>query len=330
MTNCIVHIGTHKTGTTTIQDFFSRNRDLLLEQGIDFPEIGRTGKGAQAHRHFSTYMRDLPQEYPGDFADFEFQVRTWTPEAETVVLSSEDFYFGSRANRVGRLKNLMPTMSRVVLILREPASHVLSMFREGARSRLADTLPMFLDTQTAHLINARKGFAYYRYQQNIDTWAAAAPVEVLTYRPDMDLLPEFFDACGLSVDFSGLHEVVSQNLGRSKSDVALAATQLLNRSFRTGIMPKPRHSKLRRMLVAIDESTLTEHLRPYTHQITVPTERFLSAFDSQNPGMIDRFGPRPETVSTLEISPHLLEEVVNIVKALYAEIAQPVLASDPA
>ena len=42
MSKVILHIGTHKTGTTTIQDTFALNRNLLSGKGLVFPEIGKT------------------------------------------------------------------------------------------------------------------------------------------------------------------------------------------------------------------------------------------------------------------------------------------------
>src|SRR5437016_5255870 len=34
---CFLHIGTEKTGTTTIQSFLAQNRDRLREQGVMYP-----------------------------------------------------------------------------------------------------------------------------------------------------------------------------------------------------------------------------------------------------------------------------------------------------
>lgn len=33
-----LHIGTEKTGTTTLQSFLSKNRDALSKQGIIYPK----------------------------------------------------------------------------------------------------------------------------------------------------------------------------------------------------------------------------------------------------------------------------------------------------
>jgi hypothetical protein len=42
---CYIHIGTHKTGTTTLQTFFARNAAWLGRRGVHYPSAGRTQHG---------------------------------------------------------------------------------------------------------------------------------------------------------------------------------------------------------------------------------------------------------------------------------------------
>lgn len=46
-----LHMGTHKTGTTTIQDTLDRARDLLRGQGVLYPRAGRKHRGKAYQRH---------------------------------------------------------------------------------------------------------------------------------------------------------------------------------------------------------------------------------------------------------------------------------------
>ena len=41
----IIHIGTHKTGTTSIQNFFSRNRDEIFLEGFLYSSISNNHSG---------------------------------------------------------------------------------------------------------------------------------------------------------------------------------------------------------------------------------------------------------------------------------------------
>lgn len=40
MSKVVLHIGTEKTGTTSIQHFMSQNRQALLAKGIVYPNLG--------------------------------------------------------------------------------------------------------------------------------------------------------------------------------------------------------------------------------------------------------------------------------------------------
>ena len=53
MTALILHIGTEKTGTTSIQEFLGINRAALAEQGLHVPEF----LGARTHR-WAAYMAE--------------------------------------------------------------------------------------------------------------------------------------------------------------------------------------------------------------------------------------------------------------------------------
>jgi hypothetical protein len=46
-----IHIGTPKTGTTSIQAFFAGNRNALMQKGIYYPEVFAKGSGRAAANH---------------------------------------------------------------------------------------------------------------------------------------------------------------------------------------------------------------------------------------------------------------------------------------
>src|SRR5438309_11963248 len=49
--HCFLHIGTEKTGTTSIQNFLAQNRDHLREKGILYPRAA----GNQNHTALAAY-----------------------------------------------------------------------------------------------------------------------------------------------------------------------------------------------------------------------------------------------------------------------------------
>lgn len=60
MTGLILHIGTEKTGTTSIQEFLGINRAALAEQGLHVPEF----LGARSHR-WAAYMAENSDRVDG-------------------------------------------------------------------------------------------------------------------------------------------------------------------------------------------------------------------------------------------------------------------------
>jgi len=56
---CYLHIGTEKTGTTTIQNFFDLNRIILLEKGYIYTKnAGRTNHTLLAVAAYNLHRRD--------------------------------------------------------------------------------------------------------------------------------------------------------------------------------------------------------------------------------------------------------------------------------
>ena len=61
----IIHIGRHKTGTTSIQHFLVLNEELLLNQyGIYYPEIGRCPLFKYHHPLFSDWGANKKNDLP--------------------------------------------------------------------------------------------------------------------------------------------------------------------------------------------------------------------------------------------------------------------------
>lgn len=93
----VLHIGTHKTATTTIQDTFWENADLLAEHGMIYPRMGR----AKGHHGLVRDWAHLPEVYAlpdGSRAALKRINDAYAHQPVTVFLSSEEF---SRADPAG-------------------------------------------------------------------------------------------------------------------------------------------------------------------------------------------------------------------------------------
>lgn len=89
-----LHIGTHKTGTTSIQRFCTANRDELAEVGLLYPALGLGGYPAHYAHHrlaHATAGRDdvMEIEHVTHFLDL---VRSEVRPGQSVLISAEPYY----------------------------------------------------------------------------------------------------------------------------------------------------------------------------------------------------------------------------------------------
>ncbi len=146
MSEICIHIGTHKTGTTHIQNTLHANRRLLRKNGLFYPDIGRaTGQ----HVLTTRWITSLPAVYQAR----RDVLANWSkiePKDGIVFLSSEEF---SRAapDRVNwaELKTLLSRFERIriLCVLRNPVDFLQSTYLEVIKSRNLIPVPQFV-TQT--------------------------------------------------------------------------------------------------------------------------------------------------------------------------------------
>jgi hypothetical protein len=155
--NLLIHIGPHKTGTSSIQALLKDNVELLHRWGYHYPPSPlRNG----THQHIAYHLhgldvRQLPH-VPGDRADFSAsdvatEMATWLRRAHelschTVLISAEDFYAWSLENWVTFAQLLSEaeattgiTFSRVTICLtdRDIAERASSQYSQYLKAGLA-------------------------------------------------------------------------------------------------------------------------------------------------------------------------------------------------
>lgn len=97
MSRLIIHVGTHKTGTTAIQAFLAANRERLDAMGVVYPDATRFGLGKIAGIHHGVAAALARAESPGDpfpepLLRFRAHLRDRLAGGDAVILSSEAFY----------------------------------------------------------------------------------------------------------------------------------------------------------------------------------------------------------------------------------------------
>ncbi len=129
----VLHVGMHKTGTTSLQTMIARNREHFAAQGLYYPGTGQIGVGDGQHNLAWELLGDERFDpEAGSLADLADELREHRPPA--VLISSEDLeYLHDKPDRLVVLRDLHEDLgysTRVVITLREPSEYLESLYYE--------------------------------------------------------------------------------------------------------------------------------------------------------------------------------------------------------
>jgi hypothetical protein len=150
---CFLHIGTEKTATTTIQNFFDINRDILLEQGFIYTKTaGRTNNRALSVAAYNPSRRDDFTKDKGinsdsdllifqqnTIQDLEKELMEISNKDATVIFSSEHFQSRlTNLEEIERLRNILQNLGftdiSLIVYLRRPSDIANSLYSTAIRS----------------------------------------------------------------------------------------------------------------------------------------------------------------------------------------------------
>lgn len=116
-----IHIGPHKTGTTTIQSNLYLNENVLLSSGVLCPKSGRTSKTTAANHNLAWELRKKKNSRfdkdKGTWSDFIDEVKSH-PWISKVIISSEDFSLLSTSQIEEIRKKTINYNVKVIIYLR--------------------------------------------------------------------------------------------------------------------------------------------------------------------------------------------------------------------
>ena len=222
MTVCL-HVGLHKTGTSSIQAVLSAAHDSLLRHGVEFPLLGDPPVSPKAHRHFAAYLRDRGRIPPETRALIE----AWRPTQPRTVISAEGFSHGE-PEMIERARAYFGPDVHVICALRDPVSHIVSHHHQKSGSaRNVATLSDYVAGHHAEMIEAPE-IAYYAYDAKIARWSNAFRTSTLTYRGDGDMVDAFLRVA----EFEGMlgdYSAASKRRNVSIAPLTAAVMRVLTR-----------------------------------------------------------------------------------------------------
>lgn len=137
MAKVILHIGTHKTATTTIQDTFAANARVLARLGLSYPILGRYS----GHHGLVPNWPNRPKFYEladGPIESLAKIARKYAGSDQTVFISSEEFSRSGALEEIGRVRTALAPFEtiEVICVLRSQWQFLQSVYAEIAKTRL--------------------------------------------------------------------------------------------------------------------------------------------------------------------------------------------------
>lgn len=253
----VLHIGTGKTGSTTLQNVLGRSRAALVGGGTLYPRaFGRT-------RHLGFGFFVLPDAQlvrspewiragnaDKDPREFRRRVRRQlrreiTPDVHRLLISDEALYRRNEATvaRVRKFAEARGGSTRVVVYLRRQDDHLASNYQQvvkgGGIARMAEWA-------------ATEPLSMYDYHRHLARWRdhlGPATFVVRTFEPDRflrgSLVADFLDAAGLEVEEDELARAERRNESLCAEAVevlrVLNLHQVENHGARAGLIVNSGH-----------------------------------------------------------------------------------------
>ena len=130
----ILHVGTHKTGSTSLQHFLLLNKDYLLSQGIFYPTtkyhpVGQQRLAYAFNEQVSPHLSGIDSEVKDVFDEFNRVVNNTL--FSHMIISSENFAPGGDVSVIAKIKEFFFDYDVDVLIyLRRQDKYLQSIYRE--------------------------------------------------------------------------------------------------------------------------------------------------------------------------------------------------------
>lgn len=230
MKHVVLHIGTHKTGTSSLQHFWSINAHKLLAKGVLYPVTGRQdldGGPSPRHAMLSWRLARRPDLQQALAAEIE------AAEASTIILSSETF---SSYASLPRLLDNLEALARILegcrvsvaVFLRHQPDFMASFHNMKVRiGNVSEPMRGFLENEL------RGNTAQYDYLQLLAPWREAFGDQALrigfydrNFLRDRDIFATCMDLAGLDMDPAYDTSFPPQNT--SLGPLALEVTRILN------------------------------------------------------------------------------------------------------
>lgn len=249
MAVCLLHAGTHKTGTTSLQRLLGDNGDALSAAGVYVPRTGRPHKTALefgAHHNIAWQFTGDPRFDPsaGTFDGLISEVKN--AGRPLTVLSSEDFeYLHSRPGVLFHMRQELERAGftlRILVYLRQQDDYARSLYRELFNHGWDRTVDQYVDGILMNGMVVYRNFWVFEflYSRLLASFAYMAGFEnviarrFVPFRDDSDLVVDFVSVLrgeGAEISFADLKFPGRLNRSTAVTDVSAEAFRPLGERF---------------------------------------------------------------------------------------------------
>ena len=308
----ILHVGTPKTGSSSMQEFLENNRFRLLDQGIWYPIFGANREQGM-RRHRSAGHLSLVRELVQDDTDHRgkrlaAEIAALGKPIHTLVLSSENVLSHAIWPEKGTgdpirmiVEKLGLKEVEVAMVLRRQDAWFQSYYREllcnPFNHFLASPMTFFEDL-------SRRGLFDY---DDLTSHIAASPHVSRTH------VTSFGDMRAAGGSIPWMLDLLGHDGAGLEGSAALTTNESLTDAMAGNIrMLKMQHPFRWRVAQFFDEITTAQELRdaPYTlissddwDRIDARLAAHLAAFDARFPGERPAKRPGPEDAASLPVLP---------------------------
>jgi hypothetical protein len=293
----ILHIGTHKTGTTSLQLFFEANKPRFAQAGVLVTQSGRYETLAGNH-HIAWELLYGPQSEHLDELVAELRASPY----RTALLSSEDFclLYAYEASLVALRDAILSTgyTPKIVLYLRPQGPYAESMYVERVKHAYVRPLRTFLDAifeRGVYEVDDSPIRLEFRYTRLV------APFVRVFGRENVVVRPYVASAEQLTIfrEFIGIIGMLDPLFAKTPLDLGIAVPRA-NESIEFGSLVTSAATALvgpavdlaaevRAHAPGLDEATWRSRYRLLTHGEML---RFADAFAQDNEALATTFGVR--------------------------------------
>lgn len=234
MKTLYIHIGTPKTGSSTLQHFFENNEEALLRNGIYYPKgipYDRWGGQESTAGNFAWVTRlNLGMD------QIVRTVREWFEVSDKVLLSTEHIWLeiGDKASFLAGIRSSADDLEvKVIVYLRKQIDYLESQYREWVRLvLLEESIQEVCDFNNTVLKVVKDSLDYYAV---LEKTAQAVGRENMIVRPyekgqfqNQNIVDDFMRILGVHTDSSFV--LPEKNLNPPISNPALELKRQMNAS----------------------------------------------------------------------------------------------------